>query len=432
MHSLTSPVGMIAGGGSVPREIAESLARRGISVRIITIDGEGGEAFDGFDVTRVNWGKIGRMVSVLKSAGCREMVIVGRVQRPNLLKVRPDAGLFAALSSIIRILTSGGDDQVLRGVVRYFEGQGFRVLGPADLAPELIVAAGLLGKKQATQDDQPDIKLGLDVVARLGPFDIGQAVVIGGGKVLAIEGAEGTDAMLARVKDLRAVEPIARGGVLIKRAKPGQELRVDMPAIGPATIEAVAAAGLAGVAVMAGQVIIAERKRVAALADTNELFVEGVKPEGASGLGRSEPVTSINIRSFSAASITARQWRDATRASRVVQTLQPFSAGHCAIVSGGRVFAVGGCETAEQVVTRFATYRKQRPPKFGNRGMAALNAAHPLSADIVERAAQAHLEGLVIVPAQGSVLDADVINVLRDEADAHNLLLFTANFSSKD
>jgi hypothetical protein len=165
---------------------------------------------------------------------------------------------------------------VLSRVVRFFEEKGYRVHGAGDVAPELLAGEGVLGDKRPSADDKADIEIALGVVSALGRLDVGQAAVVTRGHVIAVEAAEGTDAMLARCAELRA-RSTRRGpaGVVVKAPKPGQERRVDLPTIGPDTVRQAAAAGLAGIAVIAGQVLMAERDATIAAANEHGLFLVG-------------------------------------------------------------------------------------------------------------------------------------------------------------
>ncbi len=161
---------------------------------------------------------------------------------------------------------------------KLLERDGFRLLGAHEVAPEILMPEGTLGHVQASDRDRADIALGLDYLRATGPFDVGQAVVVAGKHVLAVEAAEGTDQMLARVAELRAngrVRAAAGSGVLVKAPKRGQDKRFDLPSIGPLTVEGVARAGLAGIAVAAGSTIIAEPERLLAAADRAKIFVVG-------------------------------------------------------------------------------------------------------------------------------------------------------------
>ena len=229
-------IGILAGGGRLPLMIAESVVARGGSVHIVAIEGEADPEIARFPHTWVNWGQIGRMVATLRARRADQLVIAGGVNRPDLWRIRPDVGFFMSLPQIVSLL-AGGDDSVLTRVVRFFEAKGLSVRGVHEVAPDLLAGAGRMGGVALSEREaEADAELGFAVRAALGVVDAGQAVVVAHGEVLAIEGAEGTDAMLQRVAALPAAA-IGAGarGVLAKGPKPGQELRVDMPAIGPRT-----------------------------------------------------------------------------------------------------------------------------------------------------------------------------------------------------
>ncbi len=197
--------------------------------------------------------------------------------RPSLWNIRLDLKALMLMPGILAAFR-GGDDHLLTGIARLFERHGFRLLGAHEVAPEILTPEGALGRVQPTDDDRADIALGFDYLKAAGPFDIGQGAVVSGRHVLAVEAAEGTDAMLARVADMRAngrVRTAAGRGVLVKAPKLGQDRRFDLPSIGPQTVEEVARAGLAGIAVVAGSTIIAEPERLIAAADRANIFVIG-------------------------------------------------------------------------------------------------------------------------------------------------------------
>jgi DUF1009 family protein len=174
-----------------------------------------------------------------------------------------------------------GDDALLRAVVDVFEKEGHRVLSIAEAAPSLVVREGSIGRHRPSAEALQDIKKGFEVVARLGELDIGQAAAVCDGLVLAVEAAEGTDAMLARIpalpERLRGV-PAKRRGVLVKAPKPIQDRKTDLPVIGVHTIANAASAGLAGIALEAGGALIVDRDDVVRAADAADLFVIGVSP----------------------------------------------------------------------------------------------------------------------------------------------------------
>jgi DUF1009 family protein len=205
------------------------------------------------------------------------------VARPSLWKIRPDLRVLRLMPQIVKLFR-GGDDHLQSGIGRLFEQHGFRLVGPKEIAPELIMPVGPLGSRTPSERDLGDVALGLGLLNATSPYDIGQAVVVADNHVLAVEGPEGTDRTLARVAELRRngrIRSPSGTGVLIKAAKLGQDQRIDLPTIGPQTIEGAAAAGLAGIAVVAGSTIMAEPELIAAAADRLKLFVTGIDAAGA-------------------------------------------------------------------------------------------------------------------------------------------------------
>jgi DUF1009 family protein len=273
------PLAIICGGGSLPLAVADFVAARGREVVLFPLRG----AAEGTGVERHphHWlyiGQIGKFMRLARAAGCRDLVFLGSLIRPSPWRTRLD---LKALSMMPRILMAfrGGDNHLLSGMGKLLEQEGFRLLGAHEVAPEILVPQGALGRIQPSEHDRADIALGLDYLRTAGPFDIGQAVVVAGHHVLAVEAAEGTDAMLARVAEMRANGRVrsARGiGVLVKAPKPNQDRRFDLPSIGPRTVEGAAHAGLAGIAVVAGETIIAEAGDLIAAADRANIFVIGV------------------------------------------------------------------------------------------------------------------------------------------------------------
>jgi DUF1009 family protein len=204
------------------------------------------------------------------------VVFIGALVRPSIWKVHPD---LVGLSFLPRVLKAfrGGDNHLLSGMSRLLEGEGLRLRGAHEVAPEILVPEGVLGRVGPSEQDRADIALGLNYLRAAGSFDIGQGVVAAGLHIIAVEAAEGTDGMLTRVVEMRANGRVrASGGVLVKAAKPGQDRRFDLPSIGPVTVERAVAAGLAGIAVAAGDTIIAEPDRVITAADRGGVFVTGV------------------------------------------------------------------------------------------------------------------------------------------------------------
>jgi DUF1009 family protein len=272
------PLAIIAGGGTLPSALADAAVAQGRAVHVIGISGEADAKISRFPHTWLKWGEVGKLFATLDDQGCRDLVIIGSVSRPDLANVRFDFGAIKNLPFLLG-LGVGGDDQVLSSVVRFLEGKGYRVYGAGEVAPELLAAEGTLGAKAPSPEDRADIEAGFRVVSALGRLDVGQAAVVVKGRVLAVEAAEGTNAMLARCDEMRKGAGRRRGlaGVLVKAPKPGQEERVDLPTIGPETVEMAAQAGLAGIAVAAGRVLIADRDATIAAAGQHGLFLIGQK-----------------------------------------------------------------------------------------------------------------------------------------------------------
>ena len=276
--NIKGPLGIIAGRGSLPCVLARAASARGLAFHIVGIRGEADEEIERYPHTWVKWGEVGRMFQTLDGNACRDIVIIGGVNRPDFSKFRLDSGALKTLPFILS-LGKGGDDNILSRVVRFFEQKGYRVHGAGDVAPELLAEEGVLGSKTPSAEDKDDIELALRVIKALGRLDVGQAAVVTKGYVIAVEAAEGTDAMLTRCAELREAGRTGRpgrAGVLVKAPKPGQEERIDLPTIGPNTVLQSAAAGLAGIAVAAGHVLIADRDATIAAADREGLFLLGV------------------------------------------------------------------------------------------------------------------------------------------------------------
>ncbi|HMF22871.1 MAG TPA: UDP-2,3-diacylglucosamine diphosphatase LpxI [Pseudolabrys sp.] len=273
-----TPLALICGGGSLPLVVADFVAKRGREVALFPLHGAADPA--DFSARPHHWlyvGQAGRFFRLARAAGCRDVVLIGSMVRPALWQIRLD---FLTLRLLPRIALAfrGGDNHLLTAVGVMIETYGFRMIGAHEVAPEILVPKGKLGHLQPSERDRADIAVGLDYLRAAGPFDIGQAVVVAHKHVLAVEAAEGTDAMLRRVAEMRAsgrVRAPSGTGVLVKAPKQGQDLRFDMPSIGPRTVEGAALAGLAGIAVVADATIAAEPEQLVQAADRAKIFVTG-------------------------------------------------------------------------------------------------------------------------------------------------------------
>lgn len=273
-------LGLCAGGGDVPAAVAERAVSEGREVHVLAFDGvTDPELLAAYPHDFIQFDRPGQILSRLKAAGCQDICMVGGVARPDFKKLRPDLTGISLLPKVIAAARKG-DDAILQVLVSFFEGHGFGVLGAHEIGEaQMVVAEGPLGKVQPQKQDQADIEKGIGIVKAIGALDIGQGAVLRQGHVIAVEAAEGTDAMLDRCAGLTGGDSIGRGGVLIKWPKPQQDHRVDMPTIGPKTVELAAAAGLNGIAVCADATLVIDRPAVQRLANDRGMFVLGVAAE---------------------------------------------------------------------------------------------------------------------------------------------------------
>lgn len=392
---MTGPadrIGIIAGSGSLPREVAESIVGRGGHVHVVMVNGAAETALAMFPHTVVNWAQPGRATAALKAAGVRDVVMLGGFQRPDFRSARPDLAFFQVLPSVLRFLKSGGDDAVLRGLVALFERRGLRIAGVRDVARDLVADEGVLVGTEPSPQNRADADTGFALIASLGRFDIGQAAVVANGRIEAIEGAEGTDRMLARVAEARARGSLRSGGVLVKRPKPGQDLRVDLPAIGPHTIENIAAAGLSGVAVMSGHVLVAERLRTLELAEARGVFVAGFA-QAADAAPQAASSATQSVGWLGAVRPDARAATDLQRAAGILHAAADFNTGTAVVIDRGRVIAVGTAEAPAEVIGRAAPYRKGGR----RRGIAVIAPSQNLDETVVRAAREGGLHGIGVV-----------------------------------
>jgi DUF1009 family protein len=279
----TDPVAVVCGGGSLPATVADALVGQGRGVVMFPLHGWADPAaVERFRHHWIHIGQLGRFSRLARSEGCRDLVLIGTLVRPTIQQLRLDIETLRVMPRIIRAYR-GGDDHLLSGIGRILEDYGFRLVGAHEVAPQILAPLGHVGRFAPTPRDEADITRGLALLAATGPFDVGQAAVVADGRVLAVEAAEGTDHMLAHIAEMRRggrIRSAAGTGVLVKAPKPSQDRRFDLPTVGPSTVEHIAAAGLAGLAVVAGGVIIVEPARVMTLADKANIFVAGVRDGG--------------------------------------------------------------------------------------------------------------------------------------------------------
>lgn len=270
-------LGLIAGGGALPLAIAARCEAEGRPMFVIRLSGFADPHLVRYAGADIGMAELGKALAALKASGCKSVCFAGTVNRPDFKNLKPDLKGATLLPGIIAAATKG-DDALLRKILSVFENEGYGVEGADDILGGETLTAGALGKVQPTSDQILDLMKALYVAEKAGELDIGQGAVVCDGLVLAVEAQEGTDAMLTRVAGLPADLRGSTGalkGALGKAPKPIQDLRVDMPVIGTRTLELAAAAGLAGVGGITGQLILLDRPALIETADRLGLFVWG-------------------------------------------------------------------------------------------------------------------------------------------------------------
>ena len=276
-----SALGLIAGGGELPRAVAMAARNAGRAVFVVPLTGSVTEDWiKDFPHEFLSPGEPGRIIKALKGAGVAEVLLAGKVDRPKFQDLKLDAKGVLLLPKAIAAAKKG-DDALLRFIVGICEDAGLTAISVAQAAPALVAEEGVLGAVVPDAEHRADIERAFKIVHALGALDVGQAAVVCEGLALSVEAAEGTDAMLLRIPGLReSLRGTAdkKRGVLAKALKPLQDAKTDMPVVGVQTVRNAAAAFLAGIAVEAGAALILDKQAVAAEADRLGLFVVGVKP----------------------------------------------------------------------------------------------------------------------------------------------------------
>jgi DUF1009 family protein len=270
-------LGIIAAGGDLPVALAEQCQATGKPYFVARVTPFADEALAAHPNDAHDLGAMGARIAALKQAGCDAIVFVGQAPRPDLASLKWDeVGV-----SMLPALAAGareGDDALLRALLGEHAKAGFQVVGADEVTADMVAPVGVLGAHGPSENDLKDIRHAARVVSAMGALDIGQAAVVCAGLTLGVEAQEGTDALLRRIAELPPLvrgSPEKRRGVLLKRPKPIQERRVDLPVIGVRTIEGAAKAGLAGVAIEAGAALLVRREAIIAAANEAGLFVYG-------------------------------------------------------------------------------------------------------------------------------------------------------------
>lgn len=274
---MAEKLGIIAGGGILPKRLIDHCRKEGCPYSLVCLkDFTLPETSEGQECCLCRLGEAGKAVSYFKKNGVRQIVMIGGVRRPSLLQLRPD---WWTTKFLIKIgFKAFGDDNLLSLLIKGFEAEGFQLIGIHDVMPDLLANEGVWGKIEPDEQAWSDIRHGIKIALGLGALDVGQSVVVQQGIVLGVEAVEGTDALIKRCKELKR-EGV--GGVLVKTKKPQQEKRADLPTIGVRTVVNVHESGLRGIAIQAGNALVADRQAVIAKADELGIFIVGVKCDDA-------------------------------------------------------------------------------------------------------------------------------------------------------
>ena len=268
-------LGIIAGGGSIPKMLVEYCQKTNREFFVLAIEGNANRDFLTDEIPH-KWIRIGQAGTGFKKFAeekVQDVVMIGTIHRPSFADLVPDWRTTAFFAKIgTRAL---GDDGILRALVKEIESDGMRVCGIHEVLPELLVKTGVLGKVKPDKQAMADIKRGVEVAWELGRLDVGQSVVVQQGLVLGVEGIEGTDKLIIRCGDYKRK---GVGGVLVKLRKPQQDMRIDLPTFGVRTIENAHAAGLRGVALHAGNGLIVDEAEAIKLANKLGMFIIGINP----------------------------------------------------------------------------------------------------------------------------------------------------------
>ncbi|MDR2038028.1 MAG: UDP-2,3-diacylglucosamine diphosphatase LpxI [Bacteroidales bacterium] len=265
-------LGMLAGSGMMPVEIIKYCKQKGIDLFVVGLEPFANEdVFADLPHTMAKLGEAGKIVKALKGYGVQYVVMAGGIKRPSLKELIPDWEGMKIMGKLA--IKKMGDDSMFRAIIHEFESRGFKIVGIEDVIPEMLFTEGIYGKVKPSDDDMDDIKRGIEVAKALGSVDVGQAVVVQEGMVLAVEAVEGTDNMLSRASMLKKS---GKAPVMVKIKKPGQEVRTDMPAIGLQSIEQLKKYGMKGIAVESGGILLIEKEEVIKMADESGIFIIGM------------------------------------------------------------------------------------------------------------------------------------------------------------
>ena len=272
MVQKTSKIAIVAGNGFLPVQIIEKCIDLGKPYFLLVVNGHGEEVLKKYNSDCVlHLNKIGKAIKYLKKNNIIEIIMIGAVNRPALKNMFPDLWTTKFLASISSKML--GDDKVLSNLAIALEKEGFKIIAPENILPNILSKKGVMGKVSPQESHLRDIKIGFEIARNIGKYDIGQSLVIEDGLIIALEAIEGTAAMINRASKYKKSRSSA---ILIKVLKYNQEKRIDRPTIGVKTIEQIAKSGFAGIVAEANEVLIIDYEKTIETADKNNIFIQGI------------------------------------------------------------------------------------------------------------------------------------------------------------
>jgi DUF1009 family protein len=267
-------IGIVAGSGNLPPELAQLLRKKNVDFYIAGIENFADQAnFIGFNYQEVNIAKIGKLISYLKTNSVNKVIFIGGLARPKISSLKPDLLGVKLLAELGINKISGGDDNVLRIIIDFFQKQNFYITSIAEIAPEILAEAGHIAGPEVNKTYHTDIQIGTDFLHKTSEFDVGQAVILQNKRIIGVEAAEGTDGLIKRMLLLK-FKP--ENAILIKTPKATQDKRIDLPTIGPETVKNCYESGVKLIAVKSGETIIQDKLQTISLANELKISIIGI------------------------------------------------------------------------------------------------------------------------------------------------------------
>lgn len=269
-----SRLGIIAGGGSLPRLLMEACAEQGIDIFIVGFsDSTDENLLNNKRSLLAKFGQVGKIIKFFQNHDVQDLVMIGALKRPSFSEIIPDlkaAKFLAQNASAIK-----GDSDLLSALKAFLEKEGFSLHAIQDFVPDLLASEGVLTVSEPSKGDWEDIRYGSDILLQTAALDIGQAVVVQERLVLGLEAIEGTNSLIERCGALKRK---GNKGVLVKLCKPQQDTSLDLPTIGIETIQAIQAAGFGGIAVHAEKTLVCDKEALVSYANKHHLYIVGINP----------------------------------------------------------------------------------------------------------------------------------------------------------